>query len=186
MAWAVPAEPDEVEDATAFMLTTLEPEAMKNPNRVGTLTRLMAMQDYTRAELLLAMRKVPMDSRASHNYGRGFNPADVHRVIAESRKLRQIVGTGEARPRKLTEFQMYKACDEHEELNPQDFGTCGFDVDDRPFYVYCKPGHRPDEKEWGSGFGAENGATALLPDRTDEGGGPSPFRTVDGPGRVDR
>lgn len=143
------------------------------------LTRLMGMRDYTRAELVLAVQRVPFDSRASHNFGRGLNVADVERVIMEHRKLRAMID------RVVTEFQMRKLCEEFAtEIEPDHFGVCGYDADDRPLWRYAKPGHRPKEREWGSDFGAEldqHGPTALLPEhkRTDDGAGPSPFGRVE-------
>ena len=155
----------------------IEPDASKDRSRL--IGCLMAMRDYTRAELLLAMQRVPFDSRASHNYGRGFNAADVERVVAEHRKLRAML------TRTLTDFQRRKLCDEFPtEIHPDHFGVCGYDADDRPLYVYAKPGQRPGDKRWHD-LGAEFDAlgptnrTGALPQRTDGGGEVHPFGRID-------
>lgn len=99
------------------------------------LARLIAMRDYTRAELLQAMQAVPFDTRASHNYGRGLNAADVERVVAEGRRLRKMLD------RMLTQRQMFDLCAEFpNEVAPSDFGICGYDGMDNPFFRYLRKG----------------------------------------------
>lgn len=116
-----------------FLITACD--GGSDPQRIAMLARLVAMRGYSRAELALAASKVPYDTRASHNYGRGLNAADVERVVAESRKLRAMLD------RMLTERQMFDVCAEFpEDLDPSQFGICGYDSMDRPFYRYAKSG----------------------------------------------
>lgn len=172
--WAIPATKPELATAAEFLVSVVEPDA--SSERAALLGRLLAMRDYTRAELILAMQRVPFDGRASHNFGRGLNVADVERVIMEHRKLRAMLD------RTLTAFQMRRLCDEFPtEVHPDHFGICGYDHDDRPLYVYAKPGQRPKDKQWHD-LGAEFDALGERPQleapkvRQDNGGGPSPFR----------
>lgn len=177
-AWAEPATKHDLGQTAKFLLGTVEPDAA--PGRAGLIANLLALRDYTRAELLLAMQRVPFDERASHIYGRGLNVADVERVVKEHRKLRTML------TRQLTDFQLRRLCDEFPtELHPDHFGICGYDADDRPLYVYAKPGQRPKERAWGSDFGAAADALGTKPEparlpRNDGGGGPSPFGRVEG------
>jgi len=145
-AWVVPAEPGETAEVAAFLISAVEPEA--NANRVATLTRLVAMQDYTRAELLLALRKLP----TMNAYGQGFRLDLLHQLVEESRNVRRIIGhpmdgRDGAKPRKLTERQMFDACQTYpEHFRTDDFRVCDYDVQNRPFYVYAPdapPQHEP-------------------------------------------
>lgn len=133
-AWAEPAEPEEVEDVAAFLITAVEPGA--NDNRVKTLIRVVAMQGYTRAELLLGLRTLPVRNA----YGQGFRPDLLDEIIRESRRVRAVVGDArDGKPRLLTERQMFDACQQYpEHFRPEDFGISGYDRGDRPMYRYAR------------------------------------------------
>lgn len=135
LAWATPAEPDEVEDVAAFLITLVEPSLEHNPGRVRALTGIVAMQGYTRAELLLGLRRLPVRNA----YGQGFRPDLLDEVVQESRRARRIVADPiDGRPRLLTERQMFDACAEHPEyFRPESFGVFTYDVTDRPLYRYA-------------------------------------------------
>lgn len=117
-------------EATTHLLTLCEPDA--SDQRAVMLTRMLDSYDYSRAELMLAMREVPRDPEASHNYGGGFNLADVHRVIEKNRQMRARLKqalTRKARDELLTEYP--------ETLDGDDFKCCGFNEHDKPLYRYA-------------------------------------------------
>ena len=128
------------------MITAVEPEA--SDKRVRTITRLLKSRDYTRAELLLAMKRLPFDPDASHNYGRGFNPADVERIIDENRELRQKLS------RPLSSEERDELITEHSaKIDPDAFHCCGFNKYDEPRWRYVpdpetkRPDVDPEPKE---------------------------------------
>ena len=135
-AWLVPAEADEVEECAAFLVTAIQPSLADNPARLRTLVGLIAMQDYTRAELLLAMKRLPF----VNSYGEGFRLSDLGTLIDDNRNARRIVADpADGKPRMLTERQMFDACDKHPELfRREDFGICDYDSMDRPFFRYAR------------------------------------------------
>jgi hypothetical protein len=129
-AWSVPAEDEEYAEAAAYLMAAVEPEA--SDSRMQTVARLLRTRDYTRAELMLAMKELPFDPEASHNYGKGFNPADVERIVSEHRTLRQ----------RLTQSLSSKDRDEliakfPENINPDAFHCCGFNSYDEPLWRYA-------------------------------------------------
>ena len=129
-AWSVEAEPEEYEQAAAYLVAAVEPEA--SDSRMQTVTRLLKTRDYSRAELLLAMKRLPFDPDASHNYGRGFNPADVERIVEEHRKTQARL------QHPLSSRQRDEIIAEHpKEIDPDDFECAGFDEYDNPLWLYA-------------------------------------------------
>lgn len=98
-AWSEPATGEDAGAVVAVSLTRFEPlganpdEATKRAarNRAAMMTETLADAGFSRAELLHAMRRLPLDARASHNFGRGFNPADVARIVGECRADRLLL-----------------------------------------------------------------------------------------------
>lgn len=108
----------------------VEPEAPEG--RPTTMYRALKTRGYSRAELLLAMKQLPFDPDASHNYGRGFNPADVERIISEHRKARTRLTqrlTSKQRDQLIAEFP--------DEIDPDAFHCCGFNSYDEPLWRYA-------------------------------------------------
>jgi hypothetical protein len=129
-AWSVEAGPEEYEQAAAYMVAAVEPSASEG--RMQTVTRLLKTRDYSRAELLLAMKRLPFDSDASHNYGRGFNPADVDRIVEEHRTLRAKLS------QPLSSDDRDELIAEHpEKIDPDAFHCCGFNSYDEPQWMYA-------------------------------------------------
>lgn len=138
-AWSVEADEEEYEKAAAYLVAAVEPEASEG--RMQTIARLLKTRDYTRAELLLAMKRLPFDPEASHNYGRGFNPADVERIVGEQRKTRARL------QQPLSSEQRDEMIAEHpEEIDPDAFHCCGFNAYDEPQWRYA-PNAEADPKE---------------------------------------
>lgn len=126
-AWAEPAEPAEFAHVAAFVVSVCEPGA--SPARTATLTNLLMMQGYTRAELLLVARTAPQRPM----YGDHVRPDVLHQIVAESRDLR----TRLARP--VSYDEMVELCDRAPEVSPSDFGVCGYGTGrdaDRPLFRY--------------------------------------------------
>lgn len=122
--------------AVAHLLTLCEPEASEA--RVQMITLLIASYDYTRAELLLAMREVPRDPEASHNYGRGFNLADVERVIRKSRQIRGRL------QRPVTAQERDELLEEHPNaLSREDFACCESGGPGERRYLYVPDMRKP-------------------------------------------
>jgi hypothetical protein len=87
---------------------------------------------YTRAELILAMQEVPFDREASHNYGRGLNPADVHRVIERRRRLHAALTRPVSSERRDEVIMAFPS-----EVDPDAWHKCGFDDRNRPLWRYA-------------------------------------------------
>ena len=133
------AEPEEYEQAAAYMVAAVEPDASEG--RMQTVTRLLKTRDYSRAELLLAMKRLPFDPDASHNYGRGFNPADVERIVEEHRVLRAKLS------QPLSSGDRDELIAEHpEKIDPDAFHRCGFNSHDEPQWMYA-PDAEAEPKE---------------------------------------
>jgi len=129
-AWAVEAGPEEYEHAAAYMVAAVEPEASES--RMQTISRLLKTRDYSRGELLLAMKELPFDPDASHNFGRGFNPADVERIVKEHRKTRARL------TQPLSSDQRDEMIAEHpDEIDPDAFHCCGFNSYNEPLWRYA-------------------------------------------------
>jgi len=129
-AWSVQAQEEEYEQAAAYLVAAVEPEASEG--RMQTISRLLKTRDYSRAELLLAMKRLPFDPDASHNYGRGFNPADVERIVEEHRKTRARL------QQPLSSEQRDEMIAEHpDEIDPDAFHCCGFNSYDEPQWRYA-------------------------------------------------
>lgn len=127
--WDVPATEEDVEKATAHLVALCEPAASED--RVNILTRQMKTYDYTRAELMLAMREVPRDPEAAHNYGKGFRISDVERIVKRSRKMRARL------KQKLTRSAMMELLEEYPDaLDRGDFHPCGFNEHNEALYRY--------------------------------------------------
>jgi len=138
-AWQVEASEEEHEQAAAYLVAAVEPEASEG--RMQTIARLLKTRDYSRAELLLAMKRLPFDPDASHNYGRGFNPADVERIIQDNRKTRARL------QQPLSSEQRDEMIAAHpEEIDPDAFHCCGFNEYDEPLWRYA-PEAEADPKE---------------------------------------
>lgn len=139
-AWAYPATQADVKHAVAFLVTVVDPALAENPDRFRTLTALVAGRGYTRAELLLAMKRLPFENA----YGEGFRLDLVESLVTESRKVRAIVGNNpDGKPRLLTQRQMFDICAEFpEELSPDRFGIADYDADHRPLYRFATDGTR--------------------------------------------
>ena len=127
--WEQPATPDDYLAAASHLMTVCEPEA--TDARQQTMTKLLASYDYTRAELLLAMREVPRDPEASHNYGRGFNVADVHRTVKAHREARSRL------KQQITASMRDDLCAEHKELEPTDFHCTSYNSVNEKLYRYA-------------------------------------------------
>ena len=111
-------------------MAAVEPDA--SDSRMQTVARLLKTRDYTRAELMLAMKELPFDPEASHNYGKGFNPADVERIVSEHRKLRQKLS------QPLSSEDRDELIAEHpEKIDPDAFHCCGFNSYDEPLWRYA-------------------------------------------------
>jgi len=126
----VPAEDEEYTQAAAYLMAAVEPEA--SDSRMKTVARLLRTRDYTRAELMLAMKELPFDPEASHNYGKGFNPADVERIVDEHRTLRRRLTqplSSEDRDNLIAEFS--------DKIDPDAFHCCGFNSYDEPLWRYA-------------------------------------------------
>jgi len=144
-AWSVKAAEEEVEQAAAYLVAAVEPEA--SDSRMQTVTRLLKTRDYSRAELLLAMKRLPFDPDASHNYGRGFNPADVERIVEENRTTRARL------QQPLSSEQRDEMIAEHpKEIDPDAFHCCGFNSYDEPLWRYA-PSVESQPKEPEPGLG---------------------------------
>lgn len=129
-AWSTPASDEEVLEATRYLMKMVEPEAPEG--RPTTMYNALKTRDYSRAELLLVMKELPFDPDASHNYGRGFNPADVQRIVDEHRQLRAKLDqalTSKQRDELIAEFPG--------EIDPDAFHCCGFDNYDNPLWRYA-------------------------------------------------
>lgn len=128
--WQTPATEGDVRAAVAYMLTAVEPTVADE--RVGVLIRMLGARGYTRAELLLATQELPFDADASHNYNRGFNPADVERIIKKNRKARAML----ARP--VSSRERDDLITEHPgTVDPDGFRCCGFDSYNNPLWRYA-------------------------------------------------
>lgn len=136
--WKLPATASDIQAAAAHLIAAVEPEA--SSERVAVVTRLLAAYGYTRAELLLAMRELPRDPEASHNFGRGLNLADVERIVRGSRQMRARL----LRP--ATMSAITALVEAHPELSLQDFRCCGFDERGERLYRYA-PGATPHRNE---------------------------------------
>lgn len=124
------ATEEEYREAATYLVAAVEPEASES--RMQTITRLLKTRDYTRAELLLAMKRLPFDPEASHNYGRGFNPADVERIVEEHRKIRarlQQPLSSQQRDEMIAEYP--------DQIDPDAFHCCGFNEYDEPLWRYA-------------------------------------------------
>jgi len=87
------------------------------------------------------MKRLPFDPDASHNYGRGFNPADVERIVEEHRKRRTRL------QHPLSSRQRDEIIAEHpEKIDPDAFHCCGFNSYDEPQWMYA-PDAEAEPKE---------------------------------------
>jgi len=137
-AWDTDATDEDYREAAAYLVAAIEPEASEG--RMQTVMRLLQTRDYSRAELLLAMKKLPFDPDASHNYGRGFNPADVERIVEKNRKMRARL------QQPLSSDQRDEMIAEHpEEIDPDAFHCCGFNEYDEPLWRYAPNAGDPKE-----------------------------------------
>ena len=127
-AWRTPAGQGDYAAAASHLMSLCEPDA--SDQRQQVMTRLLASYDYTRAELLLAMREVPRDPEAGHNYGRGFSVADLHRIVADHRQARQQLD------RPVTAPTRDELCAQFDELRPQDFPCCSYNKFNEPLFRY--------------------------------------------------
>ena len=112
----------------AFVVSVCEPGA--SPARTATLTNLLVMQGYTRAELLEVARKAPQRPM----YGDHVRPDVLHQIVAEGRELR----TRLARP--VTSAEMVDLCDRSPDVAASDFAVCGYGHGrdaDQPRYRYA-------------------------------------------------
>jgi hypothetical protein len=92
--------------------------------------RLLAAYDYTRAELIYAMREVPRDPERFG--GRGVTIQDVERIVRQSRTMRARLDQQideEALGELLAEFP--------DDLGREDFRCSGFNQFDEPLYRYA-------------------------------------------------
>lgn len=130
-AWLVAATADDVAEAASFLRSATEmglrPEQRLTDGEFATFVRLLDSYDYTRAELMLAMREVPRDP--DRFGGAGVTVRDVERVIRRHRELRarlQQRVTARTRDELLVAFP---------ELDPEAWGCVGFD--ERKERLYC-------------------------------------------------
>lgn len=133
-AWAAPATRSDVKAAASHLLTVTEtglgPDRRASDAEKVTFIRQLAAYDYSRAELLLAMREVPRDPERFG--GRSVTVQDVHRVIRRSRIMRKRLKQSldaEARDELIAEYP--------KELSQEDFKCCGFNKFDEPLYRYA-------------------------------------------------
>jgi len=128
--WEVPAEEDDYNAAATFLISAVEPEASEQ--RVAFLTRLLKTREYSKAEVALVMKRLPFDPEASHNYNRGFNPADVERIVDEHRTLRARLRqrlSSDQRDDLIAAFP--------DEIDPDGFECAGFNEFDEPLWYYA-------------------------------------------------
>ena len=125
-----------MQDCAAYLVTLVEPSLAGNPKRLRALVAVVAMQGYTRAEMLLAMKRLPV----TNAYGMGFRPDVLDEVVQKNRAVRRIAADpADGVPRLLTQRQMFKACEEHPDFfRSDDFGIATYDPDDRPLYRYAR------------------------------------------------
>ncbi|WVM01038.1 hypothetical protein [Salinibacter phage 6_8] len=133
-AWTTPATEEDYATAAKHLLAAVEPEA--SDQRSKMIYRLLRTREYSRAELLLVMKELPFDPDASHNYGKGLNPADIERIVEENRQTRRRLTRpmdSETRDEFITEHG----------ADPDAFHCCGFDKYDEPLWRYAP---NPDTK----------------------------------------
>jgi len=138
--WDVPAEPEDYDAAATVLISAVEPEASEQ--RVAFLARLLKTKEYSKAEIALVMKELPFDPEASHNYGRGFNPADIQRIVDEHRTLRARLDqrlSSSQRDDLIAEFP--------EEVDPDGFECAGFNEYDEPLWYYAPDVDHEDAPE---------------------------------------
>jgi len=140
-AWKVPATREDCQAAATYLLTATEmglPEKRRaSDEEKMVFMRLLAAYDYTRAELIYAMREVPRDPERFG--GRGVTIQDVERIVRQSRTMRARLDQQideEALGELLAEFP--------DDLNREDFHCSGFNKFDEPLYRYA-----PDAEKHG-------------------------------------
>lgn len=128
--WKVPATAEDYSQAATYFVAAVEPSA--GAERMQMITRLLKTKEYSRAELLLAMKELPHDPEASHNYGNGFNAADVSRVVEENRRLRRALTHPVS-----TERKNELIVEHGDEIDDDAFHVCTYDKYDNPMWRYA-------------------------------------------------
>jgi hypothetical protein len=133
-AWQIPATQEDCQAAATHLLTATEMglshERRTSDEEKMAFMRLLAAYDYTRAELIYAMREVPRDPERFG--GRGVTIQDVERIVRQSRTMRARLDQQideEALGELLAEFP--------DDLDREDFQCSGFNKFDEPLYRYA-------------------------------------------------
>ncbi len=174
-AWEEPATARDAAEAASYLIAATEmglPEKQRASDAERqTFVRMLTSYDYTRAELLLAMREVPRDPERFG--GRAAGIQDVERVIRKSRTMRARLEqalTAQARDELCAAYP--------QEISAEAFRCCGFNQFNEPLYRYTPdvPSHAgppraelPDERP-GAGRSREDepGGTIALSDAITE------------------
>lgn len=130
-AWLTKPSASDVGAVVSHVMTLVESDA--SDEKTSVVSRMLAKREYTRAELLLIAQELPFDPKASHNFGRGFNPADCERIVNEHREMRAWLQV------QMDEEQLVKLCTRFPELSPDDFKCSGFNGRNERMYRYVKP-----------------------------------------------
>jgi hypothetical protein len=137
----MPATQEDCQAAATHLLTATEmglsQERRTSDEEKMAFMRLLAAYDYTRAELIYAMREVPRDPERFG--GRGVTIQDVERIVRQSRTMRARLDQQideEALGELLAEFP--------DDLDREDFQCSGFNKFDEPLYR-----HAPDVEKHG-------------------------------------
>lgn len=106
-----------------------------SPQERAVFARLLSSYDYTRAELLLAMREVPRDPERFG--GRQATVQDVERVVSKNRRLRSML------KRAVSTGEVGELCTAFPEIDPDGFRCCGFDERNNPVWRYAPGTPKP-------------------------------------------
>ena len=134
--WQKDATVDDICAACAYLLDMVEPECTEA--RQSAVTRALLTRDYSRAELLLAMREVPFQN----DYGKGLRLDVIERIIRQHREDRAGL------QRSLTRAKVVDLLERHPKaLQFDDFHICGYVEGNRdaPLYRYAPDIGKPKE-----------------------------------------
>lgn len=115
-AWDRRATPETLQTVVTQTILLVAPET--DERRVDAITRFLASEGYTEAELVYAARELPKDEHldAKLRYGKPLTPADFERVIKQARRLRANLKT------EMSREEMIEIVEMHDELTEDDFG----------------------------------------------------------------
>lgn len=153
--WMEPATPKEVELLIQFLGALLEPDI--TDTKALYLRDLIVDRPFSRPMLYWIGRELPFDTRASHNYNRGLNPADFERLAEDVNGLRRMLTT-RLREDELIGLLRHKMCGH---LSKEDFGVVAQDQRGN-LYLYRRHRELPES----SLRRLEAPTQAQLPERT--------------------